>query len=265
MPSVLLALALVAAPDAPRTITWLPETGALALGATGGPAPLAEARKLGEQLRYEEAVVEYQKYLALPERPFAERAEALLELGFLHLVLGDQANAEARAQEALELDPKLTTPPGSPPKQVEFLSKMRRAAQNRARLEVLPRRGDDAPTLVRVQVSDPEGKVKRVVARHATASQGPFGAEALTCEAGACVGTLPRPKDASSYTAWYYLEALDEAQVTLARTGTPETPFQLAVVDEKPWYTKPLVWGLAGAALVGVAGVAYALAPPAPK
>ena len=45
---------------------------------------------MAEQLRYEEAVVEYQRYLATPDRPIAERANALLELGFVHLVLGDQ-------------------------------------------------------------------------------------------------------------------------------------------------------------------------------
>jgi tetratricopeptide (TPR) repeat protein len=260
----LLALAVAAAPDVPRTVTLLPETGALAL-VSAASGPLAEARKLAEQLRYEEAVVEYQKYLALPERPTAERAQALLELGFLHLVLGDEATAEARAQEALELDPTLTAEPGSPPKQVEFLTKMRRRAETRARLAAEPRQADDAPTLVRVSLADPEGKVKRVLARHATQSHGPFASVELTCEAGACQGTLPRPKDASSSTAWYYFEALDAAQGTLARAGTPETPFQLAVVDEKPWYTKPVVWAIAGAALVGVAAVGYTLAPAPPK
>ncbi len=260
----LLALAVAAAPDSPRTVVLVPETGALALVAAAS-GPLAEARKLAEQLRYEEAVVEYQKYLALPERPSAERAEALLELGFLHLVLGDEATAEARAQEALELDPKLSTAPGSAPKQVEFLAKMRRRAEARARLELVPRQADDAPTLVRVSLFDPEGKVKRVLARHATKSGGPFASVELACDSGACQGTLPRPKDQSSSTAWYYLEALDAAQGTLARAGTPDAPFQLAVVDEKPWYTKPLVWMVAGAALVGVAAVAYTLAPAPPQ
>jgi tetratricopeptide (TPR) repeat protein len=267
--SLLATLLLLALNDpTPRAFHLLPESGALALGAEPSvavPASLTEGRKLADQLRYEEAVVEYQKYLALPERPQAERAQALFELGFISLVLGDDANAQTRAQEALELEPRLALPPGAPPKQAEFLSTMRKQAQARARLTLEPRAAGDAPGLVRVKLADPERRVKRVLLRHGFAQAGPFASVELTCDSGHCEGALSAPKDASSFTAWYFVEALDGQQLTQARVGSPEQPLQLAVVEDKPWYRSPVVWGVSGAALVAIATVVYFLAPQPPK
>src|SRR5690349_17731005 len=79
------------------------------------PPSLVQARKLAQDLRFEEAVVEYHRYLGEGDRPTQERAQALLELGFLHLVLADTVNAQRRAAEALELDPTLALPPDAPP------------------------------------------------------------------------------------------------------------------------------------------------------
>jgi hypothetical protein len=66
---------------------------------------LSQARKLADDLRFEEAVVAYQKYLGDSTRPSGERAQALLELALLHQVLADQVSAVKRAVEALELSP----------------------------------------------------------------------------------------------------------------------------------------------------------------
>lgn len=266
--TALLALGLASLPDAPRALALTPEGGVAVLAvraAPGAPAALLEARRLGDQLRYEEAVVEYQRYLATPERPAAERAAALLELGFIHLVLGDAATAEARALEALALDPKLTVPSTAPARQVDFVARMRKAAQARARLELLPRADAEAPFVVRVAVADPEARVTRVLLRHALAATGPFYATEMTCAADACRGAIPPPQGAASFTAWYFVEALDAQQVTAARVAGPESPLQLSVVDQRPWYTSPVVWGVAGAALVGVATVVYLLAPQPPR
>lgn len=268
---MLLALVLALAPlDAPRTIVLLPESGArevvlAAAPVTETPPSLVEARKLNEQLRYEEAVVEYQRYLALPDRPLKERASALMELGFIHLVLGDNANAEARAQEAFELDPKLAAPTGAPAKQVDFVKRMRQAYLSRARVELEPRRDDDAPSLVRVVVADPQQVVTRVLLRHALTATGPYASSEMTCDGEACTGFIPPPKGVSSYTAWYFVEALDPTNGTVAKVASPDSPLQLSVVDQKPWYTSPWVWGITGAALVGVATVVYLLAPQPPK
>ncbi|MEW5739939.1 MAG: hypothetical protein AB1938_13485 [Myxococcota bacterium] len=267
-----LALLLAVVPaDSPRSIVLLPESGSAvrevlaAAPVTETPPSLLEARKLGEQLRYEEAVVEYQRYLALPERPLKERAEALMEVAFIHLVLGDNANAEARAQEAFESDPKFAPPAGAPAKQVDFVAKMRKVYLSRARLEVEPRKEDDAPSQVRVVVADPEKVVTRVLLRHALAPTGPFASSEMTCEGEACTGFIPPPKGASSYTSWYFVEALDGTNATVARVAGAGSPLQLSVVDQKPWYTSPVVWGVTGAALVGVATVIFLLAPQPPK
>ncbi|GMU59886.1 MAG: hypothetical protein AMXMBFR34_16490 [Myxococcaceae bacterium] len=267
-----LALLLAAVPaDSPRSVVLLPESGsplAVVAGAapvTETPPSLVEARKLGEQLRYEEAVVEYQRYLALPERPLKERAEALMEVAFIHLVLGDNANAESRAQEAFETDPKFTAPPSAPAKQADFIAKMRKVYLSRARLLVEPRKDDDAPSQVRVVVADPEKVVTRVLLRHALAPTGPFASSEMTCEGEACTGFIPPPKGASSYTSWYFVEALDPTNATVARVAGAGSPLQLSVVDQKPWYTSPVVWGVTGAALVGVATVIFLLAPQPPK
>jgi hypothetical protein len=264
-----LALVLAIAPlDTPRSVVLLPESGATLLAAapsTATPTSLTEARTLSQQLRYEEAVVEYQRYLGLPERPVAERAAALAELGFIHLVLGDAATAEARALEAFELDPRLPTPVGAPTKQVDFVERMRAAFRARPRLEVAPRRGDDAPSMVRVAVVDPQRLVTRVLLRHALTAAGPYASTEMRCEAEACVGFIPAPEGASSYTAWYFVEALDPTSATAARVAGPGAPLQLAVVDQRPWYTRPVVWGITGAALVGVAAVVFLLAPQPPR
>lgn len=265
MVSALVTLCLAALPDAPRAIVLTPEPGAALVLRATAPAPLAEARKLNEQLRYEEAVVEYQRYLALPDRPLTERAAALLELGFIHLVLGDQANAEARALEALELDPNLTVPTTAPSKQVDFVARMRKAYLARARLEILPREDGDLPNVVRLKVVDPERQVTRVLLRHALTATGPFHATELTCADDACTGAIPPPKGASSFTAWYFVEALDATQVTAAKVASPDSPLQLTVVEQRAWYTSPVVWGVSGAALVGIATVIFLLAPQPPQ
>lgn len=267
---MLLALVLSVLPDSPRTIVLLPESGALpvvmaAAPTTATPSSLLDARKMAEQLRYEEAVVEYQRYLATPDRPIAERANALLELGFIHLVLGDQPNAESRALEALELDPKLSLPSNAPTKQVDFVVKMRRLYQSRARLELQQREDADPPYVVKVKVVDPEKKVTRVLLRHALTSTGPYYSSEMTCTDDLCSGSIPPPKEASSFTAWYFVEALDPTQLTAAKVASPESPLQLSVVDQKPWYTSPVTWGITGAALVGIATVVFLLAPQPPR
>lgn len=262
-------LALAALPDARRVVLLPDSVGAEVRGvapAAEAPSSLAEARKLADQLRYEEAVVEYQRYLAVPERPLQERAQALLELGFIHLVLGDQANAEARAAQALELDAEVPVPRSAPKKQRDFLEAMRRQFLARARLKLEERRPDDPPNVVRVSVADPEQRVKRVLLRHAMTSTGPYYSSEMTCEGEVCTGAIPPPRDAASpsFTAWYFVEALDGTQGTAARVASPDAPLQLVVVEQKAWYQSPVVWGLAGAVLVGVATVVYFLAPQPP-
>ena len=269
---MLLALwvCLGATADSPRQIVLTPEGGAARVVAAATaqgelPQPLVDARKLADSLRYEEAVVEYQRYLAIGERPARERAPALLELGFIHLVLGDEANATIRAIQALELDPSLELPASAPARQVDFLAKARRDFLNSARVKVEPRTDGDAPGLVRATVADPEKKVRRVLLRHALASTGPFHSTLMVCEAGRCTGTIPPPQDSSSFNAWYYVEALDAAQLTVARASSPDAPIQLAVVGRKGWYQSPVVWGIGGAALIGIATVVYFLSPAPPR
>ena len=267
LPTLLVCLA---AADSPRQIVLTPESGAqLVLQATPAqgelPQPLVDARRLAEGLRYEEAAVEYQRYLSLSERPTRERAEALFELGFLHLVLGDEATAELRAASALELDPGLDLPRSAGARQLDFLNKARKDFLTRARVRVEPRLDADAPGLVRAKVADPQQRVKRVLLRHALAATGPFHSTVMKCEGDACTGSIPPPKDTDSFTAWYYVEALDEGQLTLARAPGPDAPLQLAVVGRKGWYQSPLVWGLGGAALVAVATVVFLLSPAPPR
>jgi hypothetical protein len=189
----------------------------------------------------------------------------LLELGFIHLVLGDEANAATRALQALELDPALELPPSAPARQVDFLASARRDFLASARVQVEPRVDADAPGLVRAKVADPEKKVKRVLLRHALASTGPFHSTVMRCEGDTCSGTIPPPQDSNSFNAWYYVEALDSAQLTVARASSADSPIQLAVVGRKSWYQSPVVWGVGGAALVGIATVVYFLAPAPPR
>lgn len=246
--------------DAPTLVVLPAPTGTVLVTSVGLPQSLMDARKLGEQLRYEEAVVEYQRYLTTPERPSKERSAALFELGFIHLVLGDEATAQQRALEALELDPKLVLPVGTPQKQLEFLERSRKAWFARARLEVKDRLSSDAPSMIRAGLADPEQKVARVLVRFSDKSGGPFASTEMTCRSD-CTVALPSLKGESSFTAYYFIEALDASQATIARAASAEAPFQLIVVDTKPWYQSPWVWAITGAVLVGGAAVGYALAP----
>lgn len=267
MPSSVLLCLLAVATDAPRQAALAPREVLRATPAPQGelPRPLADARKLAEQLRYEEAVVEYQRYLAIPERPNRERAEALFELGFIHLVLGDDANADSRAMSALELDPALELPDSAPARQADFLNKARKDFLTRARIRIEPRQDADAPGFVRAKLVDPQGKVKRVLLRHALSATGPFHATPMECVGESCTGAIPPPKDATGFTAWYYVEALDAGQLTLARASSPDEPLQLAVVGGRRWYQSPVVWGAAGAAVIAIAAVVYVLSPAPPR
>lgn len=268
MLSTLLVCLAATAADTPRQLALTPESGAFlhAVPAQGElPQALVDARKLAESLRYEEAVVEYQRYLSVGERPARERAEALFELGFIHLVLGDEAIADIRAASALELDPALELPSSAATRQIDFLNKARKDFIARARVRVEPRLDTDAPGLVRAKVADPQKKVKRVLLRHALAAKGPFHSTVMQCEADACTGAIPPPQDSNSFTAWYYVEALDAGQLTLARASSPDEPLQLAVVGRNSWYQSPVVWGIGGAALVAVATVVFVLSPAPPR
>ncbi|MHB8874251.1 MAG: hypothetical protein ACYC8T_11240 [Myxococcaceae bacterium] len=229
------------------------------------PQSLLDARRLAEQLRYEEASVEYQRYLGDPNRPAAERALALLELGFLHLVLGDEVSAGARATQALELEPSLKLPPGAPVKQASLLESTRKKLAARSRLEVLSRAEGDAPHAVRARLADPQGKVKRVLIRHALSPKGPFYSSPMRCEGQGCVGEIPPPGGGDSFTAFYYVEALGAEGDTLAQAASPLEPLQLSVIGRDPWFKRPWVWGAGGAAVVAVAAVVYLLSPPAPR
>lgn len=229
------------------------------------PAPLLEARKLSDALRYEEAAVEYQRYLSLKDRPAKERALALFELGFVHLVLGDEATAADRANAALELDVGLTLPAGAPAREVDFLAQSRREHAQRPRIAMLPKEEKAPPSQVRVQLVDPMKRVKRLLLRHALSSQGPYWSSPMQCEPEACTGFIPPPSDGSDFTAWYFVEALDEKQNTLAFGASATEPLQLSVVGSRAWYKSPIVWGVTGAALVAVGAVVYLLSPPPPR
>lgn len=248
------AALLLGASDVPRALSA--EVPSLLLGSTASEGALAAGRRLAEQMRFEEAMVEYQRYLTDAQRPARERARAMLELAFIHLVLGDEINAQRHATGALELEPAITLPADAPPKQLDFLASMRRQLQTRATLEVLPRGPAELPQEVRVRVSDPEKKIRRVLLRHALAQTGPFHGSVMRCVDASCAGEIPAP-DANAFTAWYYVEAEDAAGNTLALAASPAAPLQLSVVQRTPWYRSPYVWGGGAALLVGAAAVFY--------
>jgi hypothetical protein len=245
------------------TLLWLSVTLAAAPDPT---AALSSARKLADALRYEEAVVEYQRYLgSAVERPPRERASALFELGFIHLVLGDEATAEARAFEALGLDAELALPPSAPARQVDFLNEVKRKFMTRARLTVEPRAPGDSAHVVRARLVDPQKKVKRTLLRHALAMTGPFFAAEMRCEGEVCSAELPALQQGADLTAWYFVEALDAKGATVATAADAREPLQLSVVGSRAWYQSPIVWGAAGAALIAIGVVLYLLSPPPPR
>jgi hypothetical protein len=232
------------------------------LSAADAEGALAAARKLADALRYEEAVVEYQRYLgASADRPVRERSAALFELGFIHLVLGDEVNAQARATEALELDPALSLPASAPARQVDFLVDIKRKLLTRTRVSLEPGEG---PQAVRARLIDPEKKVRRVLLRHALSPKGPFYSVEMKCVAELCGAELPAPEKGGDFTAWYFVEALDAKSATVASAADALEPRQLAVIGGRPWYSSPLTWGIAGAVLVAVGVVVFLFAPPAP-
>ena len=245
--------------DVPRRMVDVPLAARTDKAEKKGPAagPAEEARKLVADLRYEEAVVEYQRWLADPDQPVNDRATVLFELGFLHTLLGDTVTGRQRALEALELVPELELPQGAAQKQVDFLAATKALVAQRVRLEVLPRSDKDAPSLVRVSLVDPGKRTHRVVLRHALAASGPYFSSAMTCQGTTCAGVVPAPKGADSFNAWYYVESLDASGNTLSRAATPQSPLQVTVVGLNPWYANPWVWGGAGAALVAAAAVFF--------
>jgi hypothetical protein len=234
-------------------------------GAKGADSPdaLAEATRMVEQLRYEEAVVEYQRYLSDKSRPSFERARALFDLAFVHMVLGDDVTAEARALEAFSLHPKLTLPSSAPPRQLSFFTAVREMFVSRPQLELLSRQAADTVNTVRVGVSDPKQKIRRLLLRHGSKPGGPFASTALDCEArSTCSGAIPQPRENGEATSYYFVEALDENQQTLAQLSSESEPLQLVLVEPKSWYKSPVTWGIAGAVLVGAATLVYFLVPP---
>lgn len=276
------ALALIAASltgaspqgDAPRIAAlWPNKVPALTLAtraAEGGAAEdadaetaLENARRLSDELRYEEAVVEYQRFVASPDRPTADRARALFELGFIHLVLGDERSAELRATEALELDPSLRLPPDAPSRELKFLEKMRQSFDARTRLEVLPPDNPDAPQRIRARLEDPRKSARTVMLRHALAATGPYFGQRMRCAGELCDAEIPLPKDTRTLTVWYYVEANDGEGNTVARAGSTTAPLRVSIVDKEPWYRSPWIYAGGAAAVIGAAAIFFVASAPA--
>ncbi|MFL5319215.1 MAG: hypothetical protein ACJ790_06125 [Myxococcaceae bacterium] len=260
--TLLAAVILTAAPPADA-----PLRSVVLTASTPKPPPdisptLQNARKLAEDLRYEEAVVEYQRYLGEPVRPVKERARALMELGFLHLILGDEVNAQRRAIEALDLDPTLRAPASAPQKQQQFLDKVRDLMAERPRIEVDPRQADDPPDVLRVHYTDPKKRVRKLLLRHALAVNGPFYSTPLRCVQNECTTHIPAPEGGNDFTAWYYLEALDDQGNTLGQSASPGSPLQVTIAGLKPWYSSPWVWGIGGAAVIAAGAVFFIASAP---
>jgi hypothetical protein len=227
------------------------------------PPVLAQARKLAEDLRFEEAVAEYRRYLGDRTRPAGERARALFELAVLHQALADPVTAMERAEEALELDPSFQLPPGTASRQEALLEAAQKRFRLRVKLDLLPREESEPTSRVRARLADPERRVRAILLRHAPAPEGPFWSSRMSCRGEQCSGDLPQPASAAAYTAWYYVEANDPEGNTLARAAGPLAPVQVVVQREQPWFTNPLVLLGGTAVLVGAASVAFiATRPP---
>ena len=207
--------------------------------------------------------MEYQRYLALPDKPVAERARAIFELGFIHFVLGDERTGQQRAFEAMELDPSLRLGSDAPARQVRFFETMRQRFDSRTRIEVLP--GDDPslPQRVRARVVDPLGQARTVLLRHALSADGPWWSVAMHCEGELCAGEIPAAEGALGFTAFYFVEANDAEGNTVARGASPEVPLRLSVVRREPWYRSPWVYAGGAAVVVGAAAVFFAASAPA--
>jgi hypothetical protein len=229
------------------------------------PPVLAQARKLADDLRFEEAVVEYQRYLGDASRPARERAQALFELAVLHQVLADDVSALKRAVEAVELDGAFAPPPGTPSRQVQLLDAARKQLRARVKVDLIPREESEPPSRVRARMSDPDHRARALLLRHAQASEGPYWSSTMSCRGEQCVGDLPQPAGSSAYTAWYYVEANDSEGNTLARAAGPLAPMQVVVQQDKPWFSNPLVWIGTAVVLVGATGIAYVATKPPPQ
>ncbi|MBX5483071.1 MAG: hypothetical protein IRZ16_14695 [Myxococcaceae bacterium] len=227
-------------------------------GGTVDPdSPLANARRLAEELRFEEAVVEYQRFLAQPELPTAERARATFELAFIQLVLGDERSAQMRAQEALELDPSLRLPDDAPAREQKFFKAMRADFESRTRLEVLPPGDPDAPQRIRARLVDPRKKAHAVMLRHALSANGPYFGQRMNCVGEICEAEIPLPRDTQALSVWYYVEANDAEGNTIARSGNTTTPLRVSIVARDPWYRSPWVYAGGAAAIVAAAAVFF--------
>lgn len=253
-------LLLTAAPDAPLRAS----SGVLLSQASpeNAQSVLERARRLAGDLRYEEAVVEYQRYLGIQGRTAAERAQVLLELGYIHLQLEDVTNAEQRVTEALEEDASLRPPAGAPTKQVELLERVRAQLAARPRLEVLPREEAIDPRHVRASLKDPQHKTSEVLLRHAPVPDGPYRAARMVCASGTCEGELPASSGSTSFTAWYFVEALDAQGNTVARAASPKAPLQLSIIEQRAWYESPWVYAGGAAVLIGAAAVFFVASDP---
>ena len=145
---------------------------------------------------------------------------------------------------------------------MSLLEAAQKQLRSRVKVDLVPREESEPPSRVRAKMSDPDHRARTLLLRHALASEGPYGSSAMSCRGDQCVGDLPQG-GASAYTAWYYVEANDAEGNTLARAAGPDSPMQMAVQIDKPWFSNPLFWVGGGALLVGAAGVVFLASQPA--
>jgi len=239
---------------------------------------LRKARRSLEAGDFERSIKVAQLVLEDKEAlPQSMQAEAYRLLGLAQLYLGRERQALASYEELLRIQPDYQLPSTAPPKVQEIFKRIveeiagRRLPPVTLSVAQIPDSVGDRPLTLRAQILNMAPFLKAKLYYRGPASREFSSADfaRVQTEGDVYAATIPAydlRSEEQPYPLEYYVEVADAARRRLAGQGTADQPERFKVLPAapngatKPWYKKPLVWGIVGGVVLTsvVVGIAVA-------
>lgn len=248
----------------------------LALSASLASPALAQRNPLiarGQQeyddLRFEEALQTLSAALVRSGNSRQQQALVYRLLAFTYLALGREEEASGAYRSMLPLDPEFVPGQELSPRIREFFGGVREQWEAEGRpgqgppppVEIghrsPPRAERGAEVTLSAEVSDPAGRVDRLVLAYRQGSEAVFNRLDTRLVDGEYVATIPGEHVAPPLVE-YYFEALDAQGLPIAARGDVAAPLRIAVpapggnVAEEWWFWTIIGGGVAAAVAIGV-------------
>jgi hypothetical protein len=222
--------------------------------------------KLYQDLEYEKAISVLETALAVPHLTVREKTVGFLHLALAHLALRQTQPAREAFRALLEADRDFVLPPEASQTAHDLFDEVKRslpppppkvnAALSASAAPAAPAEG--AAVTVSARVTDPEGKLAKVIVHHRIRGDQRYSTVTAQKAAGGWSATIPGAF-VKAPAVEYWVEAADATGGAVASDGSADVPLVLVVGSHAPpaggtilgkwWF-----WAGTGAVVAGVVG-----------